>query len=404
MKCPICGNELNPNEWICGQCGAPTGSTTLPTEMVQTPPPRRGQFNSPYNTQVAPGTTNFNAGNPSAAYPPAPGPNQPAMRPSGPQQGGEFYQDATEAMSVLPNQAPGYPAGYPQQGYGGAPVQGGMPGVSQFGQPAQTSNFGQPGFPQTPIFQPGGYGSRPGLTPPPKHNNNVALIIAIICLACAIIAVSSFGILYLMHKNSPKAVTTPTATATTAPSPTPSPSPSPSSTPSPTLTPSPTVTPSPTLTPSPTATPDNGFSFCDTPCTTNGFQVESPNGWEQTNPDATSIAFKDPQQTDAYAIFRTPGPATSDAITLIKNELSANYASNPGYRAPTTTSSTIISGESWTYQTASYQLNGATEQVQVYAIVHGGKAFIIDLEWPALQFATFFTNTFQPMLNSFRFQ
>ena len=108
MKCPNCGNELDPNEVFCGQCGAPTRPVSLPTEMVQTPP-ARGQFNNPYNTQVAPGTTNFNAGNPATAYPPSPNPNQSAIRPSGPRQQGDFYQDATEAMSVLPNQAPGYP-------------------------------------------------------------------------------------------------------------------------------------------------------------------------------------------------------------------------------------------------------------------------------------------------------
>jgi len=49
-------------------------------------------------------------------------------------------------------------------------------------------------------------------------------------------------------------------------------------------------------------------------------------------------------------------------------------------------------------------LNGATEQVQVYATVHGGKAFLIELEWPASQFTTYFNGKFQPMLNSFHFQ
>ncbi len=395
MKCPNCGNELNPNEVFCGQCGAPGRPTSMPTEMVQTPPTRSGQLNSPYNTQ--PGTGSYNAGIPSTAYPLSPNSNQSAMRSSGPQQQGEFYQDATEAMSIPPNQRPGYPAGYPQQGYSGIPAQGGVPGASQFGQPMQTNNFAPPGFPQAPIYQTGqAYGSRPGMTPPPKRNNNVVLVIAIICLACAIIAVSSFGILYLVHKNNAKVVATPTVTATTAPSPSPTPSLTPS--------PSPSPTPSPTLTPSPTATPDNGFSFCNTPCITNGFQVESPNGWQQTTPATTSIEFNDPQQTDAYSIFKTPGATTSDAITLIKNDLTTNYASNPGYTAPTATFSMNIGGESWTYQTASYQLNNATEQVQIYATVHGGSAFIIDLQWPALQFTTFYVNNFQTMLNSFKFQ
>jgi hypothetical protein len=91
-------------------------------------------------------------------------------------------------------------------------------------------------------------------------------------------------------------------------------------------------------------------------------------------------------------------------LTLIKNDLAAGYASNPGYTAPTSTSSLTIGGESWTYQTATYQLNSATEQVQVYATVHGGHAYIIELQWPASQITTFYTGFFQPMLNSFRFQ
>lgn len=100
MKCPNCGNELNPNEVFCGQCGAPGRLTSLPTEMVQTPPARSGQLNSPYNTQ--PGTGSYNAGIPSTSYPLSPNSNQSAMRSSGPQQQGEFYQDATEAMSIPP--------------------------------------------------------------------------------------------------------------------------------------------------------------------------------------------------------------------------------------------------------------------------------------------------------------
>src|SRR5713226_8670861 len=250
MKCPNCGNELDSTEVFCGQCGAATRPSGLPTEMVQTPPLRSGQLNSPYNTQLAPGSGTYNAGAPSGTYNAGalpPNSNQPTTRSSGPQQQGEFYRDATEAMSVMPNNAPGYPAGYPQQGYGAMPAQPGVPNAGQYGQPVQgpSTLYAGPSYPQVPLYQPGqAYGSRPGLTPPPKRNNNLVMVIAIICLACAIIAVSAFGILYLAHKNNPKTAITPTATATSAPSPTPSPSPSPTVSPSPTITPSPTVTPS----------------------------------------------------------------------------------------------------------------------------------------------------------------
>jgi zinc-ribbon domain len=402
MKCPNCGNELDPNEVFCGQCGAPTRPTGLPTEMVQTPPARSGQLNNPYSTQVAPGTGTYNAGPPSPSYQVGalpPNANQSTIRPSGPQQQSEFYGDATEAMSIMPNNTPGYSTGYPQHGYTGMSAQGGAPVAGQYGQSVQAGNYAPPNFPQAPIYQTGqAYGSRPGMTPPPKRNNNVVMVIAIICLACAIIAVSAFGILYLVHKNNTKTAftPTPTVTATTAPSPSPTPS----------LTPSPTVTPSPTqtVTPSPTVTPDTGFSFCDTPCTTNGFQVESPNGWLQTTPDATTVKFDNPAQIDVYAIFRTPGATSANATTLINTDLTNNYASNPGYTAPTSTSSATISGESWTSAIATYQLNGATERIEVYATVHQGKAYMIEQQAPDAQFDTVNTSNFQIMLNRFQFQ
>jgi hypothetical protein len=62
-----------------------------------------------------------------------------------------------------------------------------------------------------------------------------------------------------------------------------------------------------------------------------------------------------------------------------------------------------IGGGSWTYETASYRLNNATEQIQIYATVHRGKAYDIELQWPALQFTPFYNDFFQTMLNSFQF-
>src|SRR5947209_17557641 len=116
MICPTCGNEISQDEVFCGQCGTPGTSSVKPTEMVQTPPPYNGLLNSGYNTQLPSTAGAFTAGTqppsqPLGTFPPHP--NQSAIRPVGPQQQSGFYQDATEAMSVMPNSGQNYPPGYP---------------------------------------------------------------------------------------------------------------------------------------------------------------------------------------------------------------------------------------------------------------------------------------------------
>src|SRR5437588_10215959 len=408
MKCPNGRNEISQDEVFCGQCGAPSISSAKPTEMVQTPPSYNRQLNSGYNTQLSPTAGAYTAGaqppaQPAGVYPP--NPNQSAIRPAGPQQQGDFYQDATEAMSVLPNSGQNYPAGYPQQGFPGVSEQGGYPGTGQYGQPMQpfqTGNFSGTSYPPSQPYQVGQvYGMRPGPTPPPKQRNGAVLVIAIICFAFAIIAVSAFGILYLVHKNQANLRPTPTpaVTATTPPSPSPSPSPTPSPSPSPTM------TPSPSPTPSPTATADTGFVLCDTTCTTNGFTIEYPTGWLQSTPDTSTIEFNSPTQTDVYALFRTPGMTSSNANNLVMTDLTNNYAmKKTGYVAPTSTSNTTIGGANWTYAIAMYQLNGAAERVEVFATVYQNKAYIIELQAPDAQFDMLNTSYFEPMLNRFQFQ
>jgi hypothetical protein len=164
------------------------------------------------------------------------------------------------------------------------------------------------------------------------------------------------------------------------------------------------MTPSPSPTPSPTVTPDPGFALCDTACTTNGFSIEYPNGWLQSTPDATTIEFNSPAQTDVYALFRTPGPTSSNANNLVATDLANNYASKPGYTAPTSISTTTIGGANWSYGIATYQLNSATERVEVFSTVYQNKGFIIELQAPDAQFDMLNTHYFNPMLNRFQFQ
>ena len=69
-------------------------------------------------------------------------------------------------------------------------------------------------------------------------------------------------------------------------------------------------------------------------------------------------------------------------------------------RVPTTT----IGGANWSYGIATYQLNSATERVEVFATVYQHKAYIIELQAPDAQFDTLNTSYFEPMLNRFQFQ
>lgn len=443
MKCPKCGNEVGPNEAFCGQCGTPNMPPAHPTEMVNTPSPRSGYSNT-FNTNrpgtqsptgsyngngaqsgVLPPTVPYGQGVPSPSpsssllsgqapvQPQSPSPSWPSV----PHQPTSFYQDATEAIPTVPDSTGGqnYPGGYGQQNFAGTPVQGGYPGAAgtgQFGQqapqmppgqPYQPGPYGGTSYPQTPGFSSDANFRGGSKIIPPEKQNNTALIIACVFLVIALLAAIAFGTLYLTRGHSPKAAATPTVAPTAAPSPTAIPSPTPTVAPTPTTAPTPTVAPTPA--------PDANFSWCSTACTNNGFLVEFPNGWNQgQTADGTGVQFVNPAQPDEYAAFKTPGATTSSASTLVNNDLQANFASKPGYTVTTPASAsttTTIGGETWTYEVVTYQnaeQNNAVEQVAVYATVHQGKAYIIELQAPQNLYATVNTQYFEVMLNRFQFQ
>ncbi len=403
MKCPNCGNELSPGEVFCGQCGAPNVPPAKPTEMVQAPPQRSGLLSGGYNTQLPSLPSPYNT---AMQPPPNPtgqlSPGQSVVRPPGPRQQDGFYHEATEAISALPNSGQNYPIGYPQQGFIGTPTA--YPTAGQYTPqvPFQTGSYAGPAFPPSQPFPSAqGYGMPPGLTPPPpKHRSNVVLFIAIICLVFAIIAVGAFGALYLIHNNQPaKTPTNTAATPTTAITVTTIPSPSPTVT----DTPSPTPTPSP----SPTVIPaDPGFILCDTTCTSIGFSVEYPMGWQQSQTsDSPGTQFTNPLQQETFAAFKAPGTASTTADNLVTNDLNNNFASKH-YIIRSSFANATIAGETWVYEIASYQANDKAVRLEVFATVHQSKAYIIELQAPddQNQFDTVNSQYFQRMLNRFQFQ
>ena len=433
MRCPKCGNEVSQDEVFCGQCGTPVTLPAGATEMVNTPSPRNGlpgsynanTLNNPnypnvppmmppgqgsYPPQMPPSNAYNNATipvPPGGPLAPNPQQSQQLRQPMGPQQQSGFYQDATEAIVSIPqNNSPVYPPGYQPPGFTGNPGQSGYPGVggSQYGTqgPYQTPNFPETNYPAsaTPPGQGYGYGTPPQPAPPPKKQTSALLVFAIVCLIVAVITLGAFGLIYLSRNHSPHTATVPTVVPTTAVTPTTVPSPTPSPTALATATPTPI--PSPTVPPTPP--PDPNFAWCSS-CTSNGFLVEYPQGWNQiTDGSPMNIRFLNPTANDQYAEFKTPGATSSSASALVTNDLQTTYASLQGYTAPTGSSTATIGGENWIYETATYQLNGQTEQVVVYATVHQQKGYIIESQAAASQFATVNTQYFSVMLNKFQFQ
>jgi len=414
MKCPRCGNEVSSEEAFCGQCGTPNAAPpALQTEMVHTPP-SNGRSN-PYGDSGNVGTQNPYQSPPSvnrqgASFPPSTSSSARSMPPSpSSQQQTGFYRDATEAMSMLPSnpnsrypQQPLYPTTPPSGAY---PPQGthyGFPSQPPQGPPLPPGNYAGQTYPQQPIQ--GGQGYRNVPMPPRKQQNGVVIFIVSICLVIALLSVVGVATLYVLKGRgaapkdaqtqgvAPTATTVPTATSEVL-------------TPTATVAPTETIVPTPTATVIPTAPPTVGFAYCGQLCVTNGFSTQYPLGWSATPlTTALGVQFLNPIAADQSATFKTPGATTSSPNDLVAADLQQNFATKPGYTVVTPASTASIGGETWFEEVITYQ--GATqqaEQVEVYANVHQGKAYVLELQASQSQFAAATTPNFVTIKNQFQF-
>ncbi len=415
MKCRMCGNEVSSEEAFCGQCGTPIAAPqALQTEMMHTPPPHNGQANG-YHPNETFGVQNNPRGGippihmqgsalpPSASMPPQPMPQSSSGQSTG------FYRDATEAMSVVPsNPNVGYPQPYPTTPQSNSystqstPTSYGFPSqVPPQGQPLQTGNYaGQP-YPQQQPVQ-GGQAYRSVPTPPQKQHNGAIIFIVSICLVIALLSVVGMGTLYVLkgRNTTPKDSQTQgiVPTATTVPTDIP--------TPTATVAPTDTVAPTPTATTLPTATPNPGFAYCGTLCTDNGFSTQYPHGWSASPLTGTQgVQFVNSDPTDQMATFKTPGATTSSPNDIVANDLQQNFATKGNYAVVTPAATDSLGGETWFKEAITYQEAAQPKEfVEVYANVHQGKAYIIELQASADQFATATTPDFATIKNQFQFQ
>ena len=414
MKCRTCGNEVSSEEAFCGQCGTPTATPqALQTEMMHTPPLRTGQLNGypPNESFGAPNTTR--GGTPPIQAPRGSFPPSASIPPTpqlGSSQGTGFYRDETEAMSLLP----GNPQAVYQQPYPppnafppqSTPTSYGFPSQVQppQRQPLQTGNYGGQGYPPQQSV-PGGQGYRGIPTPPQKQRNGAVIFIVSICLVIALLSVVGVGTLYVLRGRNaspkggqtqgavPTATTIPTATAVIP-------------TPTATVAPTDTVAPTPTATTLPTPAPVAGFAYCGTLCTTNGFSTQYPQGWSASPlTSVQGIQFVNPNPTDQIATFKTPGPTTSSPNDLVANDIQQNFASKGNYAVVTPATTDSLGGETWFKEVITYQDAGQPkENVEVYANVHQGKAYILELQASSDQFATIAATDFATMKSQFQFQ
>lgn len=393
MRCPTCGNEISQEEIFCGQCGTPT---TLPTQSSINAPrrsrllsaytPNPVSMPSPDNSSLSTMPSPLDASPPTQASfstmpsqlslinPPQPGPNQQTA----------FYHDATEAISLHPSQT--YP---PQQSFPGA-----YPSSTQF----QTSNVAGPSYPQQPLPPVSGFDNglhiRP--TPPPteqKDQGQAVLLVVSICLVVILISAIGFTTIFLLKgQDNTQQVNQLQTTPTLVPTPKPSPTP----------TQAPTPTPSPT--PVPTPAPDSGFLWCGPVCVNYSFTTEYPQNWQPgAVTGASGIQFANPDQPDQFGAFKAFGPTTASASDLVANDLQTNFAPKPNFTPPAATSTATISGETWIAAVAYYQTDTQRERVQVYATVHQGKGYVIELQAPDAQFDALNAQFFVNMLGKFQF-
>ncbi len=420
MKCPRCGNEVSTDEAFCGQCGLPNAPQVAPpTAMVQRPSSQSGHLNS-YPTQNASNPQNsanqlpFANSQSSSLQQQSPSPTPSVQAPASRQQTG-FYQDATEAISVLPSNpgvpqqqpfSPMPPTSYPQQGmpgqYNYPPNQQPFPSQPQ---PMQIANYARQAYPPQPMQTSQNY-TRDGrkiALPPQKQSNGAIVFIVSICLVVALLSAVGVATLY----------------ATRGHTPTPQQPPAQSVAPTPTLAPTPTFTPTtaPTDTPVPTATtppvtppPDPNFVYCGQLCAANGFSTEYPQAWvaQTLTSGVQGVQFANPAAVDQSATFKALGPTAAAPNDIVQTDLQQNFANKPSYTVVMPNTSAHIGGETWfkeviTYQVANSQGTNQTEYVEVYGDVHQGKGFVLELQASQDQFPGVNTQYFENITGRFLF-
>jgi len=428
MNCQRCGNEVQPEEIFCGQCGTATISSASPTNMVNSAPSGREDLPAPYkNASLSPQqirtprpqtppphaqTKNlfsppgslFTSGHPSQETPePQQGTVGAKQEPTG------FYQNPTEAISFPSNDAiVGQAGNHPQQAFPSPQVQKDFPAIGQHRlpvrPPTQSLQADQYALPRSSHAGQGANGQGysygrpiiPAIPPQPqKQQSSATVLIVSICVVVGLVSIIAITTLFL-RGSSESAAHNGSMPSRVAQQPTPVP----------TATPTPQDTPTPTVVPTPL--PDPGFAWCGPTCTNYGFSVEYPVGWQLGGtPTNNGIQFTNPAQPDQTAIFKAIGPTSGSAGDILNSELQTNFMTEPGYIPPQGTGVTTLGGETWLDTTVYYQsADQQREHVVIYTIVYQSKGYSIEIQAPdpdGQQFTLVYNTYYAAMLSKFSF-
>jgi hypothetical protein len=303
MNCQRCGNEVQPEELFCGQCGTATLSSPLPTSRINSVSLGRKDLPFPYknasppqqiptphsqalSTQTPPHPQTRNLFSPSGGLSAARYHSQEALESrqetlSVEQHQTKFYQDATEVMSLPSNQAiAGQVGDSSQQAFPdpraqkdrAAPERQRLP----VRPPTQSLHADQYRLPyasySSQIASSQRYDSRRPIRPSTSsqsHKQQPGLTVLIVSVGLVFLLMCAIGITALFLRGSSQSTMTSELVSPTAVL-------------QPTLTQTATPTPQTTPTPTPVSTPlpDPGFMWCGPTCTNYGFSVQYPVGWQ----------------------------------------------------------------------------------------------------------------------------
>ncbi len=440
MNCQQCGNEVQPEELFCGQCGTAILSSPLPTSRINSvslgskdlplshknapsPPLHiRASHSQALSTQTPPHPQTKNFISPSGGLSTTrhfsqETPESQQETVSVQQHQTEFYQDATQAMSLPSNQAiVGQARNLSHQTFMDAQAQKGLPALGQqrlpVRPPTQSLHADQYMLPRTSY--PGQVASgqeydyqrpiRPSI-PSQSHKQQPGLTILIVSISFVFLLISVIGVTVLFLRGSSQNVVTSEPLSPTV-----------VLQPTPTQTETPTPQTTPTLTPVSTPLPDPGFMWCGPTCTNYGFSVEYPVGWQLGGaPTNNGIQFTNPAQPNQIATFKAIGPTSGSAGDILNSELQTNFVTKPGYIPPQGTGVTTLGGETWAATTVYYQsANGygppnASQQrlhVAIYTIVYQSKGYAIEIQAPdpdGQQFTQIYNMYYAMMLSKFSF-
>ncbi len=147
--------------------------------------------------------------------------------------------------------------------------------------------------------------------------------------------------------------------------------------------------------------------------TGNGFSVSVPQGWQTTTGKKSEVDFVDPTGNYAFTVVFAPDPSgLVSPDTLMTAEYNAIKVNVKNSQAVIVPSPVTVGGDKWSQKAMAGKVSVGGQDVpgRIYILVDvhpaqsaSSMSYSILLSGPDAAFASFNSNNFQPMLQSFKF-